>query len=86
MPFGAGGLDGGRNDSDGPMHSIIWIGLHHSLRSSKVSYSSLRCSVLSQMQKVVRVEDAAGSIVGLLALRLDEQGAELSTPWPPEPG
>jgi hypothetical protein len=46
---------------------------------------SSRCSALSQMQKVVRVDSTAESIVELLALRLDEQGAELSTPWPPEP-
>ncbi len=42
------------------------------------------CSALSQMQKVVRVDNTAESIVELLALRLDEQGAELSTPWPQE--
>jgi len=44
------------------------------------------CSALSQMQKVVRVDNTAESIVELLALRLDEQGAEFSTPWPQESG
>ena len=32
------------------------------------------------------VDNSAESIVELLALRLDEQGAELSTPWPQESG
>jgi hypothetical protein len=44
------------------------------------------CSVLSQMQKVASVDNSAESIVELLALRLDEQGAEFSTPWPQESG
>ncbi len=38
------------------------------------------------MQKEVRVDNTAESKVELLALRLDEQGAELSTPWPQESG
>jgi hypothetical protein len=38
------------------------------------------------MQKVVRVDSAAESIVELLALELDEQGTELSNPWPQESG
>ena len=38
------------------------------------------------MQKVVRVDNTAESIVELLALRLAEQGAEFSTPWPQESG
>ena len=42
--------------------------------------------VLSQLQKVIRVDSVAESIVELLALRLDEQGTELSTPWPQESG
>ncbi len=36
------------------------------------------------MQKVGRVDNTAESIVELLALQLDEQGA--STPWPQESG
>ena len=42
--------------------------------------------MLSQMQKVASVDNSAESIVELLALQLDEQGAELSTPWPQESG
>ncbi len=38
------------------------------------------------MQKVVRVDNTAESIVELLALQVDEQGAALSTPWPQESG
>ncbi len=38
------------------------------------------------MQKVVRVDNAAESIIELLALGLDDQGAELSTPWHQELG
>ncbi len=41
---------------------------------------------LSQLQRVIRVDGTADSIVELLALRLDEQGTDLSTPWPQEPG
>jgi hypothetical protein len=37
------------------------------------------------LAKSGRVDGAAESIVELLALRLDEQGAELSTPWPQGP-
>jgi hypothetical protein len=47
--------------------------------------SSRECAALSQMQNVVLVVGAAESIVELLALRLDEQGTKLSTPWPQEP-
>ncbi len=36
------------------------------------------------MKKVMRVDNTAESIVELLALQLDEQGAELATPWPQE--
>ena len=39
-------------------------------------------SRLSQMQKVLGIEGAAESMVEFLALLLDGQGAELSTPWP----
>ena len=42
--------------------------------------------MLSQVQKVVRVNSAAEYIVELLAPRPDEQGAELSTHWPQESG
>ena len=38
------------------------------------------------MQQVVRVDSAAESIGELLALRLDEEGTKLSTPWPQELG
>ncbi len=39
------------------------------------------------MQKVVLVDSATESkIVELLALHLDEQGADLSTQWPQESG
>ncbi len=49
--------------------------------------SSRGCAAaLSQLQRVIRVDCAADSIVELLALRLDEQGTDFSTPWPQEPG
>ena len=44
------------------------------------------CKSFSQLQKVLRVDGSAESIPELLALRLDEQGLELSTPWPQDPG
>ena len=44
------------------------------------------CRSFSQLQKVVRANESAESIPELLALRLDEQGIELSTPWPQDPG
>lgn len=44
------------------------------------------CAALNQLQRVIRVDGTADSIVELLALRLDEQGTDLSTPWPQEPG
>ncbi len=43
---------------------------------------SLGCLALSQLKTVIRVDCAADSIVELLALLVDEQGAKLSTPWP----
>ena len=52
----------------------------------RTACSSRGCSALSQLQKVIRVDSVAESIVELLALRLDEQGTELSTPWPQESG
>jgi ribonuclease HI len=52
----------------------------------RVACSSRGCVALNQLQKVIRIDGAAESIVELLALRLDEQGTEFSTPWPPEPG
>jgi hypothetical protein len=52
----------------------------------RVACSSRGCSALSQMQKVVLVDSAAEAIVELLALRLDEQGVQLTAPWPQESG
>ena len=52
----------------------------------RAACSSRGCVALNQLQKVIRIDGAAESIVELLALRLDEQGTEFSTPWPPEPG
>ncbi len=40
---------------------------------------SKECLALSQMQKVVHVDNAAESIVELLTLQLDEQGARSQT-------
>jgi hypothetical protein len=51
-----------------------------------IACSSRGCAALSQLQRVICVDGAADSIVELLTLRLDEQGTDLSTPWPQEPG
>ncbi len=52
----------------------------------RVACSSRGCVALNQLQKMIRIDGAAESIVELLALRLDEQGTEFSSQWPPEPG
>ncbi len=52
----------------------------------RLACSSRGCAALSQLQRVIRVDGAADSIVERLALQLDEQGTDLSTPWPQEPG
>jgi hypothetical protein len=52
----------------------------------RLACSSRGCGALSQLQRVIRVDCAADSIVELLALRLDGQGTDLSTPWPQELG
>ncbi len=43
--------------------------------------STAICVALNQLQKVIRIDGAAESIVELLAL-----GTEFSTQWTPEPG
>ncbi len=52
----------------------------------RLACSSRGCVALSQLQRVIRVDGTADSIVELLSLRLVEQGTDLSTPWPQEPG
>ena len=71
--------------TDGSLYSTTRRNFRNTLRSSQDSMLT-RGSALSQMQKVIRVDSAAESIVELLALQLDEQGTELSTPWPRESG
>ena len=48
----------------------------------RVACSSRGCATLNQLQKVLRVDGTADSIIELLTLRLDEQGTDISTPWP----
>jgi hypothetical protein len=43
----------------------------------RLACSSWGCAALSQLQRVIRVDSTADSIVELLALRLDEQGTDL---------
>ncbi len=94
--------DGGRRCPSGRERREVWmedvlavmdqcIQLHGEISAIlldrlRTTCFSRGCSAPSQMQKVVRVDNAAESIVELLALLLDEQGAELSTPRPPESG
>ncbi len=52
------------------------------LNHLQLACSSRGCLALSQLQKVIRVDCAADSIVELLALQLDEPG---SSPWSQEP-
>ncbi len=44
----------------------------------RLACSSRGCAALNQLQRVIRVDGPADSIVELLVLRLDEQGTEAS--------
>jgi len=41
------------------------------------------CHTLNQLQQLLRVRGRADTVLELFLLRLDEQGLEISSPWPP---
>jgi hypothetical protein len=40
------------------------------------------CYALNQLQRLLRISDSAETTLERLLLRLDEQGVDLSSPWP----
>jgi hypothetical protein len=42
-----------------------------------------RCYALNQLQCLLRISDSADTTLERLPLRLDKQGVDLSSPWPP---